>query len=424
MPKQQVKNTFLASLGTALESYDFVIYATLTPYLARVFFPQSNIVSTLEVLLIFALAYVVRPLGGIIFGFIGDRWGRKLSLRLAINLMAIATLSISLLPTYTHIGFLSPILLLICRICQGLSYGIELPGAVTFVCEHADKTKRGMQASFIFFGAACGFLMASAINYGLTSIISETQMFTVGWRIPFFLGGLLGFVSYFFRRHVTETPEFLKISFRPEKFPLWILVTQHSMQIIRGFSFCLFPACLMLFYLVLPSYLGQSLGYPQHEIYRAMTIGFACSAILLPFFGKLGDHVGKKRLLIITQLISMPLLYMMFLQISTMQSGWLIIFTITYQSLIAAFAACYPALLTELFPASVRYSGVAFTYNLAYTTAAFFPLFIHATVTSNTLPSTVYMLLFLPIAGATFLLNLWPFNAHSMETHALNTTKT
>lgn len=386
MLSKQLKTTLLASLGSAFEYYDFIIYASLAPYINQVFFAKTDPnTAKIQTLLVFALAYVVRPLGGLIFGLLGDRYGRKPIFRLTISLMAAATLLISLLPSFEQAGIISPLLLLAARIVQGLSYGAEMPGAITFICEHTQRDKQGRHCSILFSAVGFGVLLASILNYTLTSYLSDAQMIAFGWRIPFLLGSGLAIISYLVRRHTTETPAFAHLKTEHLSFSLKGFITNNLLQLLQGITIVLFPACLVIFYLFLPSYLGQTLGYPVTEVYRSMTGGLLWSALILPFLGWLADYIGRNKLLLITYFVAAVVLTLLFYQAWTHSLWSLLIFTLGYQTIVAAFSASYPALLAELFPANIRYTGVALCYNTAYTLAAFFPLLINYLATS--LPS-------------------------------------
>jgi MFS family permease len=367
------KLTFLTSLGAALEYYDFVIYAMLAKHLSTLFFAnEAPLTALLKTFGIFAIGYLVRPLGGIIIGSRSDRFGRKKNFIFTLFLMAGSTLGIGVLPTYDQIGLVSTGLLILLRTLQGFAYGAELPGAITLLAEHAPPEKRGFHNSLMFFGVALGTFLASLIVAVLTQLLSETQMLSFGWRIPFLVGGLLAFIGAILRRELQETPLFLDTT--PSRTPFCLLLKSHLKSLCIGTGLTVFSACFILFYLYIPTYLHEVFHYPLPFVFRVTTLGLIWSAILLPFFGYFSDTIGRSRLL--RQGAALMLLsgYGLFYLASLQNTFALISFVFLYQTLAAWLAACYPSLLSELFPTEVRYSGVAFCYNTAFALAGLTPV--------------------------------------------------
>ncbi|PCH55749.1 MAG: MFS transporter, partial [Legionellales bacterium] len=204
------KVTFLTSIGAGLEYYDFVIYGMMAPYLSSLFFVSGDASSQLiKTFAIFAVGYLFRPLGGIFFGLLADRFGRKKSFLTVMLIMASATFGIGLLPTYSSIGGMAVVLLIICRILQGISFGAEIPGAITIVSEFNAKNK-GIHCGLVISSTAIGSTLAALVLYLLSSNLDKDIMAAWGWRIPFLLGGLLAVVSYVMRSKLRETPEFTR----------------------------------------------------------------------------------------------------------------------------------------------------------------------------------------------------------------------
>lgn len=210
MSMTEKRVTLITSVGSALEYYDFITYILLASYLSQVFFPESDpIAGSLETLAVFAIAYIARPVGGLIFGHFGDKFGRKKVFLASILLMAASTFAIGLLPSYHAIGVLGAILLVVLRTIQGLSQGAELPGAITFIAEHASRTKRGSQLGLMMFGVALGAMLSTLVNLILHYNLDTAQFITWGWRIPFLIGGVLAIVGFYLRRSIPESPIFI-----------------------------------------------------------------------------------------------------------------------------------------------------------------------------------------------------------------------
>lgn len=369
---KQSKTTILTSIGAALEYYDFVIYAMLASTISQLFFPGSDyLVGILKTFGVFAIGYLVRPLGGVLFGYLGDRYGRKSTFLLSISLMAFATLAIGLLPNYSQIGISATLLLIGLRIIQGMSFGAELPGAITFITEHAEREHRGLHCSFMFFGVGMGAMLSALINYVLTSHLTTQQMLAWGWRIPFLYGGLLAIIGFMMRRHLEETPLFHR---NESIVPLKILLTNYRVELLRGIGITLFPACFIIMNLYFPAYAKHFYHYSSAQIYLAMTVGLLWSTLLLPLCGQISDIVGRKTLMLNTTVIALLSLTPLFYLLKFESNAVLFSFMLIYQTFIAILASCYPSMLAEAFPTRVRYTGVAICYNVALAFAGLMPV--------------------------------------------------
>lgn len=373
------KVTLITSIGAGLEYYDFVIYALLATYLSKNFFPQTDPnLALLQTLAVFAIGYIARPLGGILFGLLGDQRGRKNTFLIAIMLMAFATFAIGILPTYLQLGWMASLGLLLLRLVQGIAFGAELPGAITFLSEHAQGNNRGLHAGFMVASLSLGATVGSLLIMLLTSHLTSTQMLVWGWRVPFLLGGLLAVVGYWLRRKTQETPYFISYK-QAHPYPTAIIATllkYHRKALCQGLGIMLFTACFIIFALGLPAYLHQYFNYELAEVYRANTLGLLWSALALPLFGSLSDKIGRKLLLILTTslfVLTSPLLFHL---LNLHQPAALIGFMLCYQTIIAATAACYIPLLAELFPTSVRYTGIALCYNIGGCLSGFTPFIV------------------------------------------------
>lgn len=376
--KKMRYTVFISSLGSALEYYCFVIYIMLSAYLGKVFFPsQDQYAATLNTLLIFAIGYVVMPISAFSFGFIADRLGRKKVMLIAIMVMAFATLLIGILPTYSAIGVFAPICLVILRMAQGLAQGAELPGAITFINEHADDKNQARFTGFLFFAVGTGALLSTFVNYVLTNVLSEQDMLAFGWRIPFLFAGFLGIVGYKLRVGTLETPAFLNQK-REElaKIPIFEVIKEHFSKILIGFGLVWGGAVLVNFGLYLPSFLQTNFGYAAKDTYLAMVAAFAIDFLLI-VFGIIADRISLRKFYIIGAVVNVLLLYPIcsLLQLKTTLA--LYAANILIHLLVLLLASCYPSMITRLFPTKVRYSGVALAYLGAYSIAGIVPFFVN-----------------------------------------------
>ncbi|GAB4223149.1 MAG: MFS transporter [Gammaproteobacteria bacterium] len=401
---QHRKLTLLSSLGAGLEYYDFVIYALLGHYLSTLFFPNHQQATALiSVFAVFALGYIVRPIGGIIFGILGDRYGRKLSFTSATLILALSTVSIGLLPVYANIGLSATICLVILRLIQGIAFGAELPGTLTFIVEHVNAHERGLHCGILIASVGIGASLASLIIYLLSLALSDHAMLHWGWRIPFLLGGILAYVGFIIRKYATETPLFeanRQQGLRTH--PFITLFCEHKTAIVSGLSITLFAASLVIFVLYLPSYLKAFYRYNAHDLYLATTVSLLWCSFILPIVGFISDQIGRKKLLILTSVGFIISSYYFFHILELNNPAALFSFMIIYETFIAIFAICYFTTLPELFPTTVRYTGVAFCYNIAYSFAGLTPSVLTYIVSKT--QQTGYVTLFFSLLASLTLL--------------------
>lgn len=368
---------YLTALGSGLEYYDFVIYAFAAPIFAQIFFPEQNeALGLIQALAIFATGYLARPLGGIFFGSIGDRFGRKHSFTLAILLMATATVSIALLPGYRDWGWSAPCLLLMLRILQGIAQGAELPGALTFIAEHAGNQTRGHHLGILFMGVGIGSTMANLVFFALHHYLSPEALLSTGWRIAFLLGGAIAFFAYILRRRAAESPLFLKQTLAPTHQPMKSLLKTHRREIMLGIILTWFPGSVIIYFLFLPNLLENFFHYPKDTAWFLCVLTSMISAFSMPFWGKVSDRMGRQRLFQLSLRILLLGIPLLFFLISLGNTIILITALVLYQLAMGALAACYPILLTQLFPTAIRYSGTALSYNLAFTLAGATPMLL------------------------------------------------
>jgi len=377
VPKQSSYVAIVSAIGSAIEYYSFITYILLSAYLGKAFFPNSDpLAAMLYTLLLFAVAYLIMPLSSLGFGFFADRIGRKKIMVIAIMLMALATFTIGLLPTYKTIGITATIALFVLRILQGLAQGAELPGAITFVSEHAEDKNQARLCGWLFFAVGSGALLSTFVNYILTSTLSQQAMFSYGWRIPFLLAGLLGIIGFLIRRYTKETPAFLKQQkIGVAEIPIITLLKEHWRKVLIGFGLVCGGSMLVNFGLALPGFLQTSFGYAAKDTYLATTFAFALD-ILLIIFSITADRIGLRKFYLYGVLINLICILPMFSLLLLHSKPALFAFILLYHLLILFLAACYPAMLSCLFPTKIRYSGVSLSYLGAYSIAGFTPLIV------------------------------------------------
>lgn len=364
----------ITSVGAALEYYDFAIFALLTPFFSQHFFVNTTpYLADIASFMVFALGYFFRPLGGIIFGIIGDRFGRKVTFASAVLVMGIATGLMGLLPTFTQIGIFAPILFIFLRIIQGISYGAELPGSLTFLIEHTTAKWRNTSTSFMISSVTLGSASSAFIIFLCTKFLSDPQMHAWGWRLPFWFGSLLAIVGFIIRRKTLETPYFLQEKHRPQ-FALIDVFKQHKKMLFLGIGLIMLPACCIIFYLSLPSLLQKAFGYESSTIYLAMMLGNIWTTISLPIFGVWYDKTNKKKLLLTIISLYVVFSYPLFYCLNFKTVFALYAFVLAYQTLLAGLAGGYFVVLASSFPTSVRFTGTALSYNLAHVVSSMIPI--------------------------------------------------
>jgi MFS family permease len=362
----QRKVTIYASLGTALEYFDFIIYGMMASFIGPLFFSGDQW-APLQAFLILAMGYLVRPLGGAFLGAYGDVKGRQKAFCLSILCMAIATLTMALLPTASSWGIFATLALVLCRLVQGFSYGGELPGAITMISESSDEKNRSKKCSFAVSATTLGALSATFFLYLLTKFLSQEQILAWGWRVPFLFGGFSALFIYLGRKKMTLEPT---TSTRSLREPVSEIFKNHSVSILCAILAMIFPASLILFNLYFPYYLSTNLSIPTQDVYFALTIGLLFSLFSLPVFGMIADKIGK-RFCFAVNAILFATVGVFLLKLLAAKS--VILFICLFQAFLSCAMASFMPVLSELFPKRVRYSAVAIAYNAAFVIAALLP---------------------------------------------------
>ncbi|WP_085524349.1 MFS transporter [Tuberibacillus sp. Marseille-P3662] len=358
------------AVGNAMEWFDFGIYSYLAATIGQVFFPElSGPVQLIYSFATFAVAFLVRPIGGMFFGMLGDRLGRKKVLAMTLTLMALSTLSIGLIPSYASIGATATILLLVARLVQGFSTGGEYAGAMTFIAESTPDKRRGVLSSGLEMGTLIGYIAGSGIVTLLTFILGSDTMVDWGWRIPFFIAAPIGFVGFWLRNRLEETPAFEAMEESRddnEHVSMKDILVYHRKPLLIGLIVVFFYN--VVNYMVLsymPSHLSAVLGYGETKGLLLILIVMVLMVPIVLMMGYFGDRIGAKRIiqggLIGLILLSIPA----FLLIGS-GNTLLVFFGVMLLAIFSSsFQGTMPSLLPSLFFTEVRYGALAITYNIS-----------------------------------------------------------
>lgn len=369
-PRERPTRTIVAGvIGNVLEWYDFALFGFLAPVIAPLFFPSENhLASLLDTFGVFALGFLMRPIGGILFGHIGDRIGRKQALQWSVILMAIPTTAIAFLPTYEQIGLAAPLLLTFIRMLQGISVGGEFIGSMSFLGEHAPPQRRGYFGSWCTFSSGLGNLLGCGVAALVASLIPDEFLRAWGWRLPFLAGLGVGLVGLWLRHGVAESPTFEQATRGGEtvRVPLFDVIRHERQALLTTVGLTLMLS--VGFYLpwVWLATWQSGINTPRLPLRTALlvdTIAMAVMIALTPLGGALSDRLGRRRVIGAGCAILTLAAYPLFLVFSLGNA----VADLAGQLLIALCAALIsgpaPAAFVELFPTRTRYSGIALAYN-------------------------------------------------------------
>lgn len=340
---------------TILEWYDFSLYGLLALVVSKHFFsPTQSSYFANTYTFFFATGYLARPIGAFFFGHIGDRYGRAASLSLSVLMMACATTSIGLLPDYTSFGSLSTLLLLGCRLAQGVAVGGEFAVSVTYITEHAPPARRCFYSSFTMLGTFGGLLLGSVVVALTNTLLDTSSVEHWGWRIPFILGFPLGMAGLLLRRHFPETPYFLQRNDTNIYLPAYQLFRNYWPQVLISTGIVLFGAIsFTLWFVWLPFYIGQHLNLPTNLIFLINSFNLLMTLSIIPFIGYLADRGVVKNWLTIGALLSILAAWELLGKFNTFRptTFWLL------QGFFAVSTACayavIPRLLYDCFPVAL-----------------------------------------------------------------------
>ncbi len=380
---QLKKATWASAFSNAIEWYDFGVYSFVAYIIGQVFFPHvSPSVQIIAALSTFSIPFFVRPLGGIIFGLIGDNIGRQKVLSITLVIMSLSTFCIGLIPTYETIGITSPVLLLIVKLAQGFSIGGEYSGSATVVAEYSPDRKRGFIGGWLDFGSMVGFIIGAGLVVFLSMLLSQSALFSWGWRIPFLIALPLGIISFILHHISEETPTFqqhLEARESQDKAELTLKKVvgkywQHilicaGLVIVTNVSFYL-----LLTYM--PSYLAHNLNYDTEQgllIIIAIMVGML---IIQPIIGLLSDKVGRRPFILIGSIGLLLLSYPAFMLINSQQIPLVFLGVFILAMFINCFTGIITSILPAMFPTNIRYSAIASIFNVAIIIAGVTPTFV------------------------------------------------
>ncbi|GAA1248521.1 MFS transporter [Prauserella halophila] len=410
------KVTTAAVLGTVLEWYDFAIYAAMAPVVARLFFPADDPVTSLLVALAsYAVGFVCRPLGSILFGRMGDRAGRRSMLAVTMVIVGVVSALIGLLPTYTTAGLLAPALLVALRMLQGLAVGAEWTGGATYLIEHARTGRRGLYSGIVQSSTVAGFLLGTGVVTVMTTALDESAIDSGWWRLPFLIGGVVAAVGVFVRLRLEDSPEFRQAQKNPPPATSsaaavslrrnWMLVFGSVFGLaILGYTVTSFPA-----------YISGVTGLPHDQALVTNAIALVIEVPLIVIAGMLSDRVGRTRVMTAAMVGFAALVYPIFLMVASGSVTLVLIGQLLFVVLYAAASGPMAALFVELFPTRLRSAGFSTSYNVGVAvfggTAPFVNTAVATAIGSATAPA-----FYLILGAVVSLLCLWGMpRRHDLE---------
>lgn len=393
------KSVFATGIGNTMEWFDFALYSYLAVIISKNFFSpvQNDELKLIFTFATFAIAFLLRPVGGIVFGKIGDKLGRKVVLTFTIIMMAISTLIIGLLPTYDQIGVWAPILLLLARILQGFSVGGEYAGAMVYIAESSPDNKRIRLGSGLEIGTLSGYIVASILVTVLFWTLSDAQMNSWGWRIPFFLSAPIGLIGLYLRTHLEETPIFENdIADQKDQLSVIEIIKQYKKDILLCIVFVAFfniTNYVLLGYM--PSYLDETVGISDRI---STPITAVVLLIMVPFaltFGRLGDKIGNKKVISFGLILGILVSVVSFQFLNIGGLGFLFLGLLLLGIVLSVYEGTMPGSLPTLFHTDIRYRTLSWTFNISVslfggTTPLVASWLVH--VTGNNLAPAFYLL--------------------------------
>lgn len=363
-----------AALGNAMEWFDFGVYGYLAVTLGHVFFPSSSPTAQLiATFATFTVAFLVRPLGGLVFGPLGDRYGRQKVLAATMILMALGTFSIGLIPSYARIGLWAPALLLLARLLQGFSTGGEYGGAATFIAEYATDRRRGLMGSWLEFGTLAGYIAGAATVTALHMSLSEAQMLDWGWRVPFLVAGPLGLLGLYMRMKLEETPAFQAYAERTDVrdrdtpgLGVLAMLRIHWASLLKCVGLVLvFNVTDYMLLTYMPSYLSVTLGYAESKGLLLIIIVMLVMMPLNVVGGLFSDRLGRRPMIIGACVALFALAIPCLLLIGSGHDGLIFLGLMLLGVALVCFTSSMPSTLPALFYTPVRYSALSIAFNVS-----------------------------------------------------------
>lgn len=368
--RQDYKTLSLAALGGALEFYDFIIFVFFAVVIGELFFPADipEWLRQFQTFGIFAAGYLARPLGGIIMAHFGDLVGRKRMFTLSIIMMALPTLMIGLLPTYATLGIGAPLALLGLRILQGAAIGGEVPGAWVFVAEHVPHKRIGLACGTLTAGLTAGILLGSLIATAVNKSLTPEQVSQWGWRLPFLIGGIFGIVAMYLRRWLHETPVFAEMKANKalaEELPLKTVLRDHRAAVVVSMLLTwLLSAGIVVVILMTPTYLQKVYQYSPTDALTANSLAIVALSISCVLYGRLIDLIGSAATFMLGSLLLAFSSYAFYHGLANGTALMVPLYMLAGAAV--GIVGAVPYVMVKAFPAEVRFSGLSFSYNVAY----------------------------------------------------------
>jgi len=359
------RNVLAGTVGSVLEWYDFAVYGYLAPIIGAQFFPaDSPLASLLAAFGVFAVGFAVRPLGGALFGHIGDRLGRKPALLISVMIMGAATLAIGLLPGYARLGSLAPLLLVLMRIVEGLSVGGEYTGSIVLLAEHAPSGRRGYYAMWPAFGSVIGFLLGSGVGGLTTGVLGHARMSAWGWRVPFLLGVVIAVWGVLFRRQMTESPVVSQA--RPATgSPVIETLRGHWRVIVRMVGLLLMQSIgFYVMFVYATSYLTEHMHVAAARALDINTLSLVVMMCAVVPAAILSDRVGRKPLLYALAVATFVLAWPLWWLINQATVAGILAGQAGFALLIGLAGGSTPAVMSEMVPSEIRCTAVGIGYNV------------------------------------------------------------
>jgi len=368
-----IKSTLSASVGNVIEWYEYTLYAYFATVISSLFFPVDNpYVSMMMTFATFAIGLAARPIGGIFFGYIGDNYSRKKMLTITMLLMSISTMCIGLLPTYNEIGVIAPILLIILRILQGIALGGEFGGSCVYLFESVPQEKRGFFGSMALTGVGLGLVLSSCTIFIVESLVTKEEIYSFAWRIPFFISILGSIMSFYMRKTLLETEDFLiiKKTHKLVNNPFLEMLRNHKSSLFSLFA--IFLTTQVSFFIVFifgKTMMINYLNYDNHTAGKFNLFTVISYTVATLFFGYLSDKINKRYIIIFGAAGILLTAYPFILSLKIGASSFILVMSILLGILIGMTEGTLNPLVAESFPTNIRVTSVAFCWN--FTSVAF-----------------------------------------------------
>ncbi|SAL44070.1 general substrate transporter [Caballeronia sordidicola] len=387
-----------AVIGNALEWYDFVVFSFMTVVISKLFFPTgSDYSSILLTTATFGVAFAMRPIGGIVLGLYADRAGRKAALSLVIALMTLGILLLAIAPPYAAIGLGAPLIIVFARLLQGFSAGGEFGSATALLIEAAPFSRRGFYGSFQMASQAASLLLGAIAGSIVTRSMSPEALMSWGWRVPFIFGLIIGPVGFYLRRNMLETEAFIHASKMARRATLGEVFREHGREVLCGLG-AVIALTVTVYVLIgyLPTFAVKQLKLPYGQSFTALIVGNLLLTVLSPVAGAWSDKIGRKGLSMWSLIVTLVIIYPLFLWLSAEPSVTRLIIVQAILSItLAGYYGPFGALLAELFPAHIRSTGLSIAYNIAVMLFGGFGQFVVTwliKVTGSPLAPTFYVM--------------------------------